>query len=290
MVLSPSRFPTAFSSMVLLVSCVSFCAGQNPNAATQSPNGIVQTPSISRQNAKPAPKAFPPALVETGNSAFQQNCAFCHGRDAGGGETGPDLTSSKLVTSDVNGDKIGAVVRNGRPDKGMPRFNLPDNEIAGLVAFIHTQSTAAGSQNGKRRGVDVSDLQTGSVEAGKEYFNGAGKCASCHSPTGDLTGVARRYEGLQLEQRMLYPRGAQEKVKVTLPSGETIAGVLAYQDEFTLALRDASGQYRSWSIGNGSPNSIRFSIDAPAEAHTDLLAKYTDADIHNLMAYLQTLR
>ena len=93
----------------------------------------------------------------------------------------------------------------------MPRFNLSDSEIAGLVAFIHAQKIKAESQKGGRRGVDAADLQTGNVDAGKQYFNGAGKCASCHSPTGDLAGVAARFEGLKLEERMLYPARRQSQ-------------------------------------------------------------------------------
>jgi len=234
--------------------------------------------------AKATPPTFAPALVEQGQSLFLQHCAFCHGRDAAGGETGPDLTRSTVVASDVNGDKIGTVVRNGRPDKGMPAFTLPDPQIAALVAFIHTEKIKAESQKGGRRGVDVADLQTGDVEAGKRYFNGAGTCSQCHSPTGDLAGVASRYRGLKLEQQMLYPRKARAKITVTLPSGETVTGMLAYKDEFTVGLQDASGWYRSWPVSE-----VKYTIDAPAEAHADLLAKYTDDDIHNLMAYLQTL-
>ncbi len=140
-------------------------------------------------------------------------------------------------------------------------------------------------KKGGRRGVDEADLQTGNAEAGKKYFNGAGKCASCHSPTGDLAGIASRLKGLKLEQRMLNPGNASAKVTVTLPSGQTVTGRLAYHDEFTVGLKDANGWYRSWPA-----DSVRFTIDAPAEAHVELLGKYTDDDIHNLMAYLQTLR
>jgi len=225
-------------------------------------------------------------LAAAGGSVFQQNCAFCHGRDAGGGETGPDLTRSKLVTADVGGDKIGDVVLHGRPDKGMPAFNnLTPEQITQLAAFIHAQVTKAMTQSGKRKGVDVSDLQTGNVEAGKAYFNGAGGCATCHSPTGDLAGIASRYEGLQLEERMLYPRDVKNKVTVTLPSGETVAGTLEYLDEFTVGMRDATGTYRSWPV-----SAVKVKVDAPVEAHVALFPKYTDADIHNLMAYIQTLR
>src|SRR3984957_18748588 len=225
-------------------------------------------------------------LAAAGGSLFQQNCAFCHGRDAGGGETGPDLTRSKLVSADVGGDKIGDVVLHGRQEKGMPAFsNLSSDQIASLVAFIHSQQIKAASPNGKRRGVEVADLQTGNVEAGKAYFNGAGGCSSCHSPTGDLAGVANRYQGLQLEERMLYPKDVKSKVAVTLPSGETVAGTLEYLDEFTVGLRDATGTYRSWRVSD-----VKVKVDAPVEAHVAQFPKYTDADIHNLMAYIQTLK
>src|ERR1700722_5176127 len=121
-------------------------------------------------------------LAKAGQDQFVQACAFCHGRDAGGGEEGPDLTRSKLVADDVNGNLISPVIRNGRAEKGMPAFNLSPKDMDSVVAFIHNQKTVAESQKGGRRGVDVSDLQTGSVEAGKQYFNGTGKCGSCHNP------------------------------------------------------------------------------------------------------------
>jgi cytochrome c oxidase cbb3-type subunit III len=255
-----SRFLLIFSALLLSAAA----NGQAPKTAAQSESE---------------------ALVDTGQSVFQQNCAFCHGRDAGGGETGPDLTGSKLVADDVRGDKIGPVVRNGRPDKGMPRFNLSERDLEAVVAFIHAQKVKAESQQGGRRRVDVSDLQTGNVEAGKQYFNGAGTCSKCHSPTGDLAGVASRYKGLKLEMRMLYPEKAPAKITVTLPAGQEVSGTLAYQNEFTIGLHDADGWYRSWQKSD-----VKYTIDAPAEVHADLLAKYTDDDIHNLMAYLQTLR
>jgi cytochrome c oxidase cbb3-type subunit 3 len=239
---------------------------------------------ILAQAPKPAPAKFAPALVEAGQGEFVQQCAFCHGKDAGGGEDGPDLTRSKLVAEDIDGDKIGPVVRNGRPQTGMPRFTVSDQELASLVAFIHTQKTIAESQNGQRKGVDTADLRTGSVEAGKQYFNGVGKCNSCHSPTGDLAGVAKKYDGLHLMERLMYPRGAKSKMTVTLPSGETVTGETAYRDEFHVAVRDSSGKYRAWPA-----DKVKVKVDAPADAHVELMAKYTDDDIHNLMAYLLTL-
>lgn len=224
-------------------------------------------------------------LVEAGKSLFQQNCAFCHGRDAMGGETGPDLTRSKLVLADVAGNKISEVVRDGRPEKKMPAFNFSSDEVLSLAAYIHSQEKKASSMKGGRRGVDVADLQTGNAALGEKYFNGAGTCSKCHSATGDLAGIAKRYEGLQLEMRMLYPHGAKSKVVVTLPSGEKLAGTLVYQDEFVIGMKDESGTYHSWKTKN-----VKFHVDSPVDAHVELFDKYTDDDIHNLMAYLQTLR
>ncbi|HEY5254494.1 MAG TPA: c-type cytochrome [Acidobacteriaceae bacterium] len=239
-------------------------------------------PSYSRPDSA---SVDPSEQAKLGGALFQQNCAFCHGRDAAGGETGPDLTRSKLVAQDVAGDKIAEVLRLGRPEKGMPPFTFSATEVAELVAFIHEQRSQAKLHNGDRRGVDVADLQTGNIAAGKQYFNGAGGCSSCHSPTGDLAGIASRYEGLELEERMLYPDDAKSTVTVTLPSGKTLKGTLAYQDEFTVGLRDADGTYHSWPV-----SSVRYSVSSPVEAHVAQFPKYTDADIHNLMAYLQTLR
>jgi cytochrome c oxidase cbb3-type subunit 3 len=230
-------------------------------------------------------QTFPKETIEHGHQYFEQNCAFCHGRDAGGGESGPDLTRSKIVADDVKGDKIGMLVRAGRTEKGMPAFAVSDVDLAGLQAFLHTQKTIAESQKGGRRGVDTADLQTGNAAAGKAYFEGAGTCSGCHSATGDLAKVGSKYEALKLEERMLFPHGATARVTVKLKSGETVTGALAYQDEFTIGLRDSDGRYRSWPT-----KMVEFSVDDPAAKHADLLARYSDDDIHNLMAYLQTLR
>ena len=250
-----------------------------------TPTRSPQAPSAAKQNGKVENESFSPAAVATGRLLFRQGCAFCHGTDAGGGESGPDLTRSKLVAEDSGGNGIGPVLRNGRIEKGMPRFEYSDEQIAALVAFIHSQRNDMLSKKGGRKGVDAADLQTGTVEAGRQFFYGAGGCSSCHSPTGDLSKIASRFEGLKLEEQMLYPRHAKSSVAVTLASGQTIIGTLVYLDEFTVGLQDPYGVYRSWKTGD-----VQYKVDAPVDAHAELLPKYTDADIHNLMAYLQTLR
>lgn len=267
-----------FLSVATLLMSLGVCAAQTPAHGEQSPGTVKKSDTAESES-------YPDALVQSGNALFRQDCAFCHGRNAGGGESGPDLTRSKLVTANVNGDKIGPVIRNGRPDKGMPPFDRSDEQIASLVAFIHAQQKIALEKKGGRKGVDASDLQTGNADSGKKYFDGAGKCATCHSPTGDLAGIASRLEGLQLEEEMLYPKKAKSKVTVTLASGENITGTLEYLDEFTVGLFDSADVYRSWRTQD-----VKYKVDVPVNAHVELFSKYTDADIHNLMAYLQTLR
>ncbi len=255
------------------ISAIALLAAALPYVVAAQPPGQSTTPS------EPAA-----ALLSAGKALFLEKCAFCHGPDTAGGESGPDLTRSALVTADKDGNRIGPVVREGRPQAGMPAFPVSDSELSSLAAFIHNQKTLM-DKNGQRRGVDEADLQTGNAAEGLKYFNGAGKCASCHSPTGDLAGIATRLKGLKLEQRMLNPGTGSSKVTVTLPSGSTVTGRLAYRDEFVIGLKDAAGWYRSWPT-----ESVKFAVDDPAQAHVDLLSKYTDDDIHNLMAYLQTLK
>jgi cytochrome c oxidase cbb3-type subunit 3 len=237
------------------------------------------------QAAAPPPPAPTPAQVQRGQTVFSAQCGFCHGRDAMGGETGPDLTRSPLVRDDSGGDRIGPVVRDGRVDQGMPAIRLSAADLAATVAYIKSQKAKSDSPGG-RRSVDASDLETGNADAGRQYFNGAGGCATCHSPTGDLAGVANRLKGLELLQRMLYPsNGKGATVAVTLPSGETVTGALAYRDEFTIALTDDAGRYRSWPS-----KQVTFTVNNPLDAHAEQLGRYSDEAMHNVLAYLRTLR
>ena len=259
-------------------------------AAAQQGGGRAQSPASQRPPQTATPQTYTAEQVQTGQARFASQCGFCHGRDTAGGETGPDLTRSQLVAEDVRGDKIIPMVRAGRIDKGMPPIDINDADMAAIVAFIHDQKTKAEALGGGRRSVEPSDLQTGNVDAGRQYFNGTGGCTKCHSVSGDLAGIANRLQGLQLLQRMLYPSGGRPgsnpaKVTVMLPSGETVSGPLATRDEFTIALTDSSGARRSWST-----DEVKFTVDDPLSAHFDQLGKYTDADIHNVYAYLTTLR
>jgi cytochrome c oxidase cbb3-type subunit III len=250
--------------------------------------------SVPRPTVR-TPQAYPAEQVKAGEARFAAQCGFCHGRDATGGESGPDLTRSSLVAEDVRGDKIGPVLRTGRPEKGMPAFTLSKTDLTAIVAFIHDATSNAATRGGGRRSVAVADLQTGNAEAGKQYFNGEGRCATCHPPDSTIATIGARYQGLALLQRMLYPgsgaRGTTgpppipPTMTVTTATGETISGKLAYRDEFTITLIDADGWTRSFSLAG-----VRVTGEDTLRAHVDQLGRYTDADMHNVFAYLQTLK
>jgi cytochrome c oxidase cbb3-type subunit 3 len=284
--------------MVMMRSLRSTCRVALPSTAALffiTSLAVLSAGQASQRPPKTATaQSYPAELVDAGRALFAAQCGFCHGRDAMGGEIGPDLTRSALVAEDVRGDKIAPVVRNGRPEKKMPAFNLPDSDIAALVAFIHDAKTKAESLEGSRRRVDPADLLTGDAQAGRRYFEGTGGCVKCHSATGDLAGIATRFQGLVLMQRMLYPSGrggrgvkppAQPSVSVTLPSDKVVGGRLAYLDEFTIAVIDGAGVYWSWPASQ-----VKFTVVDPLEAHFAQLGKYTNEDLHNVLAYLQTLK
>jgi len=183
-----------------------------------------------------------------------------------------------VVAKDADGETIGPLVRAGRG--AMPRFPFTDAEAGELSAFLHTQAVKLNSEESQRRKIGLSDLMTGDAKAGAAFFNGTGQCASCHSPSGDLAGLKRRYGAMELERQMLYPEHARAMVKVR----PQIEGTLAYEDEFTLSITDSKGWNRSWS-----KSEITYVVTDKAEAHRKLLPHYSNADIHNLFAYLETL-
>jgi cytochrome c oxidase cbb3-type subunit III len=274
------------AALIAAASAIAQPKGQ----AKGAPRNPAQSPASQPGPKTATPQTYPIEQVQAGELRFTSQCGFCHGRDATGGETGPDLTRSELVAEDVRGNKIGPLLRAGRPDKGMPAFNLSDAEAGAIVAFLHDQKTKFETLGGGRRAVDATDLATGDAMAGRRYFNGAGGCSGCHSVTGDLAGIATRYQGLTLLQRMLYPTAgkpapARPKVTVTLASGKNISGRLSSEDEFTIVVLDPAGAKKTLE-----KLAVTFKIDDPMSAHFDQLGKYTDQDMHDVYAYLETLK
>ncbi len=242
--------------------------------------------------ATPAPQAREqptedPAEVERGRALFKSSCGFCHGNDATGSR-GPDLVRSALLSHDDHGNLLGPVIRNGRVDKGMPSFaTMKDDQITDIVAFLHHQASAALHSAHVPGDYPLAKLLTGNAREGKAFFDGAGGCAQCHSVTGDLAGIAKKYSPIDLQQRMVYPggRNSSKTAVVTLKDGTRFEGKVMHEDEFNVGVMCQDGWYRSWARDD-----VQVEIHDPLAAHRELTAKYTDADLHNLFAYLETLK
>ncbi len=231
---------------------------------------------------------YPAAQVERGRVQFQKTCAFCHGPDANGGSTGPDLMRSAVVRHDEKGDKIGPVIRSGFPDKGMPAFQLTNDQIMDIVAFLSYRLDESDRRSPAETSATYSlkKLLVGNAKEGKEFFYGAGKCSSCHSPTGDLKGIAGKFPPAELQARMIYPhRGQRPTATVTDASGRQYTGPIRLLTHYDIAIVDSDGWYRSWPL-----SSVKVKIDDRLAAHRKLLSVLTDADMHNLFAYLETLK
>ena len=228
-----------------------------------------------------------PAAVERGKNGFKSNCGFCHGEDATGNRA-PDLVRSATLSHDENGNMIGAVIRNGRVDKGMPAFaTLKDDQIADITAFLHHQADAALHSTRIPTDYPLAKLLTGNAQAGKTYFEGAGGCVSCHPVTKDLAGIAAKYQPVDLQQHIVYPanKNSVRMAVVTTSGGQRYEGKIHDMDEFSIGLTCQDGWYRSFAL-----NEVKAEVKDPLEAHRELMSKYTDADVHNLFAYLETLK
>ena len=242
--------------------------------------------------------------AERGKSVYIAECITCHGNKARGGspplppnQQGADLIRSTVVLHDRYGDEIGPFLTKGHPlQSGKPGSSLTTQQIGDLAHFLHQKVyyTLRGGPD-----LQIQNVLTGDPKAGASYFNGAGKCSSCHSPKGDLAGIGKKYDPPTLQTKFLFPRtvafgrsgagAAKSKpvtVTVTQPSGEVVEGVLDKLDDFNVSLRDAQGDYRSFRI---TP-SVKVVKHDPYAAHVELLDQYTDKNMHDIVAYLETLK
>ena len=270
-------------SLLFAAAICSFAYGQRgPTPASPGRGGFGRSAFPERPPADPA-------VIERGKGLYTVNCALCHGSDARGGEGGgPNLLRSQTVLTDKNGENILPLVQNGLPG-GMPKLNLTTAQVSDIAAYIHSFPVSS-----RESTAQAPNILVGDATAGKAFF--MTKCSSCHSD--GLQGIASRItDPKTLQQTWIMPGAGmfgrrqspktEPTVTVTLPSGQKVQGKLERIDDFVLTLTDADGNQRTFSPNGDQP---RVQVHDPLQGHLDLLPTYSDKEIHDLTAYLWTLK
>lgn len=232
---------------------------------------------------------------------YEINCSACHGVDLRGGELGgSNLLRSDVMLNDQAGELLGPVVRDGLAEPGMPEMapvNLSDEDIEAVAEYIHSILAMARGQGGPPPGPPVTlNVLVGNADRGRAYFED--NCAGCHSATGDLRGIGSRMsDPAQLQNTWVgggrgFGRGRggganRITATVTLSAGQVFEGPVIRIDDFLIALELPDGTSRSFRRDGDVP---RVELHNPMQGHLDLLPTYSDDDIHDVTAYLVTLR
>ena len=311
-----SKLPLASAAVLSFSILVSLAAQQQP--PRQPPAGA-GGPGLDRGQTFPAQQRAlaDAAVIERGSSLYGIYCRLCHGPDLRGGDLGGvNLLRSALVLKDQDGELIGPVVTQGRFPSGMPSMPplpLSADDVKAIAAYVHSVTAKAARQGGPPPGPQPElNIVVGDAPRGQEFF--ASNCASCHSTTGDLQGLATRYpEAMQLQNAWVAGRAGLGRfgfggpggpggppveappqrtpkpvtVTVTTRDGQRVEGRLDRIDDFMVVLTQADGTPRSFRRSGSAPH---VQITDPLEGHKKLLVKYTDEDIHDVTAYLVTLK
>jgi cytochrome c oxidase cbb3-type subunit III len=276
---------------------------QPPAGGRGGPPAGLQQPRVNA-GANDKPGVDPVAAAE-GKKLWALECTTCHGANARGGDNGPNLVRAVVVLRDRFGSTLGPFLKRGhKMQSGRSSSELSDDQVLMLAHFLRDRVnvTLRGSSE-----FEVQNILTGDAKAGEAYFNDEGKCGTCHSTTGDLRGFGGKYEPVDIQQRFLFPRNATPgggrgrgragagappgpataiTVTVTPPDGQPVPGVLLQLDDFNVSLRDGSGWYRTFAR---TPQ-LKIEKTDPLAAHRALLETLTDKNMHDVVAYLETLK
>lgn len=238
-----------------------------------------------------------PAEADKGRTIWSSECITCHAANARGGDGGPNLVRSAMVLHDRYGSGLGPFLKEGHPmQSGKPSTTLTDAQVVQLSHFLRQRltDTLRGSPL-----FDVKDVLTGDPKRGAAYFSGEGKCATCHSATGDMAGIGTRLTPVNIQQRSIFPftggrgRGVAApaartaiSITVTPPGGQAVTGARIEEDDFFVTLREPSGAVRTIKR---TPGTTVVSSN-PLQFHIDLLERITDKQMHDAVAYLETLK
>jgi cytochrome c oxidase cbb3-type subunit 3 len=271
--------------------------------AAQNQNGRKDAGTIAIKGQTldfPDRPQYPEEVIDRGKTTYGVSCSFCHGSDARGGEVGPNLLRSAVVLQDQNGELISPIIHGGRAQQGMPRVDITDEQIKEVAAWLHHFN--ATGKTVMYNSAEINIL-TGNAVAGEAHFQKT--CTSCHSATGDLAAIGSRItEPKTLQQTWLLPGGegggsGRYSAKalglhippitatVTLPSGKKIEGNLVSISDFYVGLTNETDGPQGFRRDGDLP---KVEIHDPLAPHRELVEKIADKDVHDVTAYLVTLK
>lgn len=268
---------------IALLSLPAFLAGY---LAAQRPAGS------SGRGGRPAIPQIDTTIADRGQLVYAANCASCHGPDARGTTLGVDLVRSFAVRLDPTGAQLGPFLASGHKNSSVPAIPLTDAQVSDLAMYFRVRIDFATSG----RGNVAPDIVVGSVKDGEAYFNGAGKCSTCHSVTGDLKGIGSKYSATMLQNRIVLPRGRgpagrgdppepARTVTITLADGSTLSGTLVTISDFLVTYKDNSGVLHTVTRNGDLPE---VTVHDTLEAHIDNMRRMTTKQMQDLTAYLVT--
>jgi cytochrome c oxidase cbb3-type subunit 3 len=304
------KFATAVV-VLALAAAVCVAQGQPPDQAPPQQGGRGGGRGAGGGGGRRGPN-FPqqtrqlasPEVIARGKAVYSVNCTACHGGDLRGGDQGgPSLLRSLAALSDQHGETIAPIVHGARQAQGMPAFNLNDSDVNAVAEYIHSVLSKVGVQARPPGAVDPSTLNVlvGNAAHGATYFQA--KCASCHSATGDLKGIAAKYEDPRTLQNTWVAGGAgggrfgggggrfggggkPSTVSISFADGQKLEGFLVRKDDFVVTVMTSDG--RRTIARNGDEPKVE--VHDPNEAHKKLLPTLDDNDMHDVTAYLATLK
>ena len=263
-----------------------------------------QQPAVFQVSGRPP---VDEAAHDRGRAIWASQCIDCHGSQARGSEKGPNIIRTKTVNFDRSaqtvGSVLGAFLKAGHPTmSGKASATFTQDEVIALAHFLRQRVNDTMRSSAL---FTVGDILVGDRAAGQAFFNGAGRCTTCHSATTrSLAGIGSRVPApVDLQQRMMFPaivprgRGVGPAgsattnpnaitVSIAPESGPAINGVLVEQSDFFVTVRMTDGTVRAVRRTPG----MKVVVTNPFQAHIDLLDVITDAQMHDLVAYLESLK
>ena len=290
---------------LLTIAVADRAAAQTTPPASVAPAASVPTPVRRSGGLVPGQKRPPgdPVQIERGKTLYGISCTSCHGADLRGGDLGgPNLLRSQVALSDQDGELIVPIIQGARQNSGMPAVPMSPADGKAVAAYIRSVVATIGTQGKPPSiGKPAPSVLVGDATAGQAYF--AAKCGSCHSPTGDLAGIATRVSDPKALQNAWVAGGTRNRrfgptlgapgsrrtvmVTITEASGESLEGRLVRIDDFLVTVALADGTSRTFRREGAIP---KVDVHDPMKMHRDLLAVYTDKDMHDVTAYLVTLK